>query len=904
MAEVIDFYALGLDESKDVADLYKKARSEYLKSQKRSQQAKPGSAGEAKALEQRKLWEKAVEVFGSAEGRKKYDEGLVAWQRSQAGQAAKSRAETDAEAFASAAQTVLELVARAWEELSRGNISAARTVASQALKAEPGNWEAYLISGVASYRQNDLDEAMSFLRQAARLNPESAPVYACLGELYERMDRWAEAFGSYQKASELDPDDVDYKVAMGLVCVKAEVPDEGIKRLREVLEREPDHQGAKWTLAIALAESARMGWSLVGEGHPRMDAGWYAMSREQALQAVRKLHEATSLGVNDAELARDLSSVKADVDMNVRRRFIGNWVIVALFAVPAALVLNGGNREAMALAVGLGLFAGLYYFVNLVPQYAINARVLSGDNALKRGFFNWMDNLTNPYVKITVQLALFALLPYFMIYWGIRHWTGQNAPLGQDLQKITAGLSAPTGGGSPEASPDAASSRGQGLALPSPGASATPAQSAAATKPAASAFGVNAKAIGAAVAALLVILVVIVSMTRGGSTSLPATATRTTAPPSSEPPARSVAEPASLDPSWHGKWRTADGKRTMEFSAQRLVVVSEEWSPGERWVFNWTKERSLGPDQFGYTGMLVSAAAILSRYEEALERGRNNPSGYRVEPRPEVAKQWIARTAPGYWTEISALLGGDSDPGWHWILDANGNILEFADHGRGFTLNLLTRVTTESAGPVQRGPSSLQAATTGQAIPAPNVRVGDSYIYETLDLIEPKFNNVTSREVVDVDGRGFVMKVVNTKSGYTRQLFYDQELNLRSTRSGDNDGSDFSPPLRYFKFPIEVGDTWTMRSTETNVKTGKTKTHTIRATAEGFERVNVPAGSFNTVRIRIESDLDDQGQVSSGRDVSWYAPDVRRTVRSELESRDATGKIGRRQVSLIDYKLQ
>ena len=148
------------------------------------------------------------------------------------------------------------------------------------------------------------------------------------------------------------------------------------------------------------------------------------------------------------------------------------------------------------------------------------------------------------------------------------------------------------------------------------------------------------------------------------------------------------------------------------------------------------------------------------------------------------------------------------------------------------------------------------------------------------------------------------MNFVNAKSKYTRQLSYDSNLNLTASRSGNNEGLDYSPALRYFSFPLKSGDTWNTNSTERNIKTGKMRTHSIRALVGEFEQVTVPAGTFKAIKISIDSELNDESQITYGRDVSWYSPDIRRTVKSELESRDPTGKVGRRTVQLIAYRLQ
>ncbi len=194
---------------------------------------------------------------------------------------------------------------------------------------------------------------------------------------------------------------------------------------------------------------------------------------------------------------------------------------------------------------------------------------------------------------------------------------------------------------------------------------------------------------------------------------------------------------------------------------------------------------------------------------------------------------------------------------------------------------------------------------SGDRLDAPLISVGDTYTFETIDHVEPKLNNVTTREVANVSGNVVTMKYINTKSGYTRLLTYDSNLGLLSTRSRNNEGSDFRPAFKYFSFPGRVGDTWTSASTETNGKTGKTRTHAFKGRIEGVETVSVPAGTFQAWKISIESEVREGSKTTFGRDVSWYSPEVRRTVKSEIESRDGdTGKRGHRTVSLLSYSVR
>jgi hypothetical protein len=151
----------------------------------------------------------------------------------------------------------------------------------------------------------------------------------------------------------------------------------------------------------------------------------------------------------------------------------------------------------------------------------------------------------------------------------------------------------------------------------------------------------------------------------------------------------------------------------------------------------------------------------------------------------------------------------------------------------------------------------------------------------------------------------YTQRNVNTKSGYTRFIRYDASWNQLGSGAKTGDESNFKPALKYFDFPLVAGKTWEGRSTETNAKTGVTRTHILRARVEGLEGVTVPAGTFEAFKIALNTETIEGDKRTSGTDVSWYAPEVHRTVRSELGSlENDTGKKGLRVVQLLSYELQ
>lgn len=186
---------------------------------------------------------------------------------------------------------------------------------------------------------------------------------------------------------------------------------------------------------------------------------------------------------------------------------------------------------------------------------------------------------------------------------------------------------------------------------------------------------------------------------------------------------------------------------------------------------------------------------------------------------------------------------------------------------------------------------------------APPITVGDSYVYESTNPADPESGVSTRRTVTSTKGRVTLSSLnLDNKRAKPRSLYFDRQWNLIASRSPDKSGRDYSPLLKYYDFPLFPGKTWNQTSTETDLKTGATRIHTISGTVEGWERVSVPAGTFSAIKVHLVTELFDPntGERIRGTDTSWYVPEVRRSVKSET-----TGKGGSQGlIQLLSYELK
>jgi hypothetical protein len=87
---------------------------------------------------------------------------------------------------------------------------------------------------------------------------------------------------------------------------------------------------------------------------------------------------------------------------------------------------------------------------------------------------------------------------------------------------------------------------------------------------------------------------------------------------------------------------------------------------------------------------------------------------------------------------------------------------------------------------------------------------------------------------------------------------------------------------------------------------GAQKIHEIRGNIGSWETVNVPAGSFTALKIVLADDVSENGVlIQQGLDVSWYVPEVRRSVRTEESSfNPVSGERRQRTISMIEYSVR
>ena len=101
--------------------------------------------------------------------------------------------------------------------------------------------------------------------------------------------------------------------------------------------------------------------------------------------------------------------------------------------------------------------------------------------------------------------------------------------------------------------------------------------------------------------------------------------------------------------------------------------------------------------------------------------------------------------------------------------------------------------------------------------------------------------------------------------GFTT-LMSTGKANFIVTLKGDAPVTSWNPPIGW-QWPLEVGKSWTARTKQTNhaAKTAIDLEYT--QTVEAYEQITVPAGTYQTFRVRTVNSLGDEN-------VQWWSPDT------------------------------
>nr|WP_315399679.1 hypothetical protein [uncultured Duganella sp.] len=176
--------------------------------------------------------------------------------------------------------------------------------------------------------------------------------------------------------------------------------------------------------------------------------------------------------------------------------------------------------------------------------------------------------------------------------------------------------------------------------------------------------------------------------------------------------------------------------------------------------------------------------------------------------------------------------------------------------------------------------------------PAPTPAVGDSWTYQYTDVWKGIKGNVNKIEVTAVDEQGVHVEIrrAQTNALVGKQL-YSAEMN-----PVDRGAMHFAPSFARFAFPLAPGKEWSTEAVGDNPKQGKHWRYTIKGKVLDWEKVKVPAGEFDALKVVVEAlyrgdEANSNGGNGQLTETIWFVPELNNFVKLDYRDTDWQGRI-------------
>ena len=172
-------------------------------------------------------------------------------------------------------------------------------------------------------------------------------------------------------------------------------------------------------------------------------------------------------------------------------------------------------------------------------------------------------------------------------------------------------------------------------------------------------------------------------------------------------------------------------------------------------------------------------------------------------------------------------------------------------------------------------------------VAAPTPKAGSFWRYAVLDGFTRIPRDTVEYRVTGIDADVVTVNVSTDRQQQSTEL-YSREGNWLRRPATNMQEFTFSPAYRAFDFPLVAGKKWRARATATDPADGRSFPVVIEAQVLGWERVRVPAGEFDALKVRRHVFLDYWVQGERGQSIimetDWYAPSLQTSVRRETTS--------------------
>jgi hypothetical protein len=183
-------------------------------------------------------------------------------------------------------------------------------------------------------------------------------------------------------------------------------------------------------------------------------------------------------------------------------------------------------------------------------------------------------------------------------------------------------------------------------------------------------------------------------------------------------------------------------------------------------------------------------------------------------------------------------------------------------------------------------------AIAGPVMAANAPSAGDTWAYRVINAYNGEVRGSVQYRVekTDADRIAVAMSADPVTLGLPRTEIYTADGRwVRHTLTSHDQPVEyeFAQPYPAYDFPLDSGKSWSKRVQATNSANGRRANVRVDGDVLGTERVSVPAGAFDTIKIRRRiygGDFDGSRSETNIVETEWYAPALKRAVRLERNS--------------------
>ena len=169
---------------------------------------------------------------------------------------------------------------------------------------------------------------------------------------------------------------------------------------------------------------------------------------------------------------------------------------------------------------------------------------------------------------------------------------------------------------------------------------------------------------------------------------------------------------------------------------------------------------------------------------------------------------------------------------------------------------------------------------------------GDAYVYRVSNGYNNEVRGTISYRVekVAADRIDVAVTTDTPSAGVARTESYTKDGNwLRHALVNHDQLHDYEFPqaLQVYALPGDTDGSWSVRVDAVDPATGRRNSVRVDGEVLGSERISVPAGTFDTIKIRrrmYAGDWDGFMRETRTLEIDWYAPALGRAVKSDSKS--------------------